>query len=100
MSGWISDKFGVEIITVILLALSIPFYALLIIRGSLALFIVCFAIASELNYTLIIIVLLKAAATDFMLAALVSPLTTELANVVRNVDGVGCRYLWAYAMFG
>lgn len=28
---------------------------------------------------------------DFMLAAVVSPLTSELANVVRDVDGIGCK---------
>lgn len=33
--------------------------------------------------------------TDFMLAAIVSPLTAELADVVRNVNGIGCKS-WYY----
>ncbi|KAH8120525.1 MFS general substrate transporter, partial [Phellopilus nigrolimitatus] len=78
ISGWMSDRFGVEWITGSCLALTIPWYALMIVRGHLAFFIVCFALS------------------NFMMGALVSPLISELASIVRKVDGIGFAHIYGF----
>ncbi|KAL5534540.1 hypothetical protein ACEPAG_1003 [Sanghuangporus baumii] len=78
ISGWISDRSGVEWITVVCLALAVPWYALMVVRGHLAFFIACFALA------------------NFMMSAVVPPLTSELSSIVRNKNGVGFGHIYGF----
>lgn len=48
LTGWISDRFGVEWIILISILTTIPWYALLVIQGRLAFFIACIVIMSML----------------------------------------------------
>ncbi|KAL5495566.1 hypothetical protein ACEPAI_1029 [Sanghuangporus weigelae] len=84
ISGWISDRSGVEWIIVVCLALAVPWYALMVIRGHLAFFIACFALA------------------NFMMSAVVPPLTSELSSIVRNKNGVGFGHIYGFfnVMYG
>ncbi|KAF8319459.1 MFS general substrate transporter [Clavulina sp. PMI_390] len=70
IAGWSADVYGAEWATTICLLLSFPWYMLLIIKGHLAFFIVCFCLAM------------------FLLNGMVSPATSELAAVSRNLPGV------------
>ncbi|PAV22263.1 MFS general substrate transporter [Pyrrhoderma noxium] len=78
ISGFLVDKSGVEWITSIVPALVAVPYLLMIIKTTLPPFIVFFAIA------------------NFLLAGVVTPLTTELASVARNKDGVGFAHVYGF----
>ncbi|KAL6300266.1 major facilitator superfamily domain-containing protein [Sparassis latifolia] len=76
LTGWLSDRIGTAGVTVLCLALSLPWFSLLIIRGALAFFIVVYALA------------------NFFSSGVVSPLTAELAAVTRGLDGVGYAHVY------
>ncbi|EJD04276.1 MFS general substrate transporter [Fomitiporia mediterranea MF3/22] len=78
ISGYLSDRFGTEWITILCILLTIPWYMLLVIKGHLAFFIVCLAVGM------------------FALSGLVTPLMAELASVVRQVDGVGFAHVYGF----
>lgn len=76
IAGWISDKIGVELVTFCSLLLSAPWWVVMAIRGPLALLIASLALA------------------DFFLAAVVTPLTADLAAVAREIDGIGYAHVF------
>jgi hypothetical protein len=84
------DRLGTEWITFSSLVLALPWWVMLVITGPLTLFIISFAIEGEFPS--------KSPSYDddkeslaFFTAAVVSPLTAELAVVSRGIEGVGCR---------
>lgn len=77
ITGWLTDKKGSEFITPIGLIFGLPWSVVIIIEKKLALFVVSFAFMS------------------FSLAGVVAPLTAELADIGRNIDGVGYAHLYA-----
>ncbi|KAA1468388.1 MFS general substrate transporter [Dentipellis sp. KUC8613] len=79
LAGWLSDSHGAEWITFACLVMSLPWWGIVIIEGKLALFIVAYAIES------------------FFTAAVVAPLTRELAIVSTKLEGVG--YAHAYGAY-
>ncbi|KAJ7630470.1 MFS general substrate transporter, partial [Roridomyces roridus] len=76
LSGWLSDKRGVEWLSVICILLSIPWWGIMILQGRLALFIVAYALAS------------------FFISGLLSPIVAEFAAVARSIDGVGYGHVY------
>ncbi|KAF7306494.1 MFS domain-containing protein [Mycena indigotica] len=68
LSGFATDKLGVEWLSCICFALSVPWWAVLIVRQSLVLFIVALALGS------------------FFVSGVISPLMVELATVARQID--------------
>ncbi|KAG6919544.1 hypothetical protein DXG01_004207 [Tephrocybe rancida] len=79
LTGWYTDKKGPEWVTVISLILSLPWGLVVIIDGSLALFIVSYALKV------------------FFVSGVISPVTAELAYVAQGIEGVG--YAHVYAVF-
>ncbi|TFY81606.1 hypothetical protein EWM64_g2406 [Hericium alpestre] len=79
LAGWLSDRQGAEWITVGCLVLALPWWGVIMIEGKLALFIMAFAIES------------------FFTAAVLAPLTRELAVVTTKLDGVG--YAHSYGAY-
>ncbi|KAL4250102.1 Major Facilitator Superfamily Vesicular Transporter [Abortiporus biennis] len=77
IAGWWCDTRGVEVITVMCLLLALPWLAVMMIERSLGLFVVSFALQ------------------NFFCAAVVAPLTAELAAVSRKHDGVGYAHVYA-----
>jgi len=79
ITGWISDKKGSKWVTVGFEIAAVPWFALLTLQNSLALFIVCLALAC------------------FFTSGIVSPVMADLAAVARNVEGIG--YAHVYGIF-
>ncbi len=94
LAGWWADRKGTEWITVLCFASSIPWWVLITVRSSLAYFIVMFAIESTSRTPTARLPSLTAV-VDFFTAAVMSPLTAELAAVSRAHVGVGCAYLFS-----
>ncbi|KAJ7071382.1 MFS general substrate transporter [Mycena amicta] len=76
ISGFYTDRIGVEWLSCICFALSVPWWVVLIVKRSLALFIVALALGS------------------FFISGILSPLMAELAAVARQIDGVGCKWIF------
>ncbi|KAJ7748535.1 major facilitator superfamily domain-containing protein [Mycena maculata] len=76
LSGWYADKRGVEWLSVICIALAIPWWVVMIVRRSLALFIVAYALGM------------------FFISGLLTPITAELAAVSRSIEGVGYGHIY------
>ncbi|KAI0072812.1 MFS general substrate transporter [Panus rudis PR-1116 ss-1] len=76
LTGWLSDRIGTEWITALTFLLSVPWWGVLIIEKSLALFIVALAFQS------------------FFLSGSLSPITAELAAVSRHYEGVGYAHVY------
>ncbi|KAG6891111.1 hypothetical protein C0995_014201 [Termitomyces sp. Mi166 len=79
LTGWYSDKKGPEWVAFACLILALPWSVVVILRKSLALFIVAFALET------------------FFASGLLSPVTAELAHVSQGIDGVG--YAHVYGVF-
>ncbi|KAF9024728.1 MFS general substrate transporter [Hymenopellis radicata] len=79
LTGWISDKYGTSWVTFLSILLGIPWCAVMIIDGPLALFITSYALQS------------------LFVAALAAPITVELAMVAHRIEGVG--YAHVYSVF-
>ncbi|KAF8665112.1 hypothetical protein AX16_000579 [Volvariella volvacea WC 439] len=77
ITGYLSDKYGTEWITVASILLALPWWGLVIIEHSLALFIAAFALE------------------NFFTASVLSPLTAELAAVARDIEGIGYAHVYA-----
>ncbi|KAI0318746.1 major facilitator superfamily domain-containing protein [Amylostereum chailletii] len=75
-AGWWADHKGTEWITLFSLILALPWWCLLIVEKQLALFVAAFAME------------------NLFTAALVAPLTTELASVARDIPGVGYAHVY------
>ncbi|KAI0344078.1 MFS general substrate transporter [Trametopsis cervina] len=76
VAGWLSDTKGPEWISTISFIVGIPWWGLIAIRGSLAEFIVFYAIL------------------NFFTAAILSPLSAELASIARSHEGVGYAHVY------
>ncbi|KAG8829798.1 hypothetical protein FRC17_006004, partial [Serendipita sp. 399] len=76
LAGWIGDRVGVEWVTIVCLLLSTPWWAVMAIRGPLALMVTSLALG------------------DFFLAAVVTPITADLAAVGRELDGIGYAHVF------
>ncbi|KAF9015431.1 MFS general substrate transporter [Cyathus striatus] len=76
LSGYLSDRIGTGIITVLCLALSVPWWIVICVKGPLALFITSFALQS------------------FFTSGTISPLTAELAATSRQIEGVGYAHVY------
>ncbi|KAF8213645.1 major facilitator superfamily domain-containing protein [Mycena galopus ATCC 62051] len=74
--GWYSDRRGVEWLSVICIVLALPWWVVMIVQRSLALFIVAYALGS------------------FFISGLLSPIMAELAAVSRGIDGVGYGHVY------
>ncbi|KAH0590231.1 hypothetical protein J132_01681 [Termitomyces sp. J132] len=79
LTGWYSDKKGPEWVAFACLLLALPWSVVLILRKSLALFVVAFVLQT------------------FFASGLLSPVTTELARVSQGIEGVG--YAHVYGVF-
>ncbi|KAJ3575911.1 hypothetical protein NP233_g775 [Leucocoprinus birnbaumii] len=77
ITGWLTDKIGAEWVAAGSMILAIPWWGVITIKGSLALFGVSFALES------------------FFTSGAISPLTAELAAVSRNIQGVGYAHVYA-----
>ncbi|KAI0757424.1 MFS general substrate transporter [Daedaleopsis nitida] len=76
LTGWYSDRGGTLASTLVCMIGSIPFYILIFIKGPLVYFLVMFALL------------------NFFSAALISPITAELAAVTRSLEGVGYGHMY------
>ncbi|KAJ6519322.1 major facilitator superfamily domain-containing protein [Mycena sanguinolenta] len=76
LAGWYSDRQGVEWVSVISLALAAPWWIVMILQRSLALFIAAFALGA------------------FFISGILSPLMAELAAVSRATEGVGYGHVY------
>ncbi|KAI6005059.1 MFS general substrate transporter [Pisolithus orientalis] len=76
IAGWLADRIGTDYITVLCLAFTAPWWLVLTLRKSLALFITSLAIQS------------------FFVGGVVPPVTSELAAVSRNMEGVGYAHVY------
>lgn len=76
LAGWLSDRRGNDYIVFICLVLTIPWWILLVIRSSVVLFIMSFALQS------------------FFVGGVVPPVTSELAAVSRNLPNVGYSHVY------
>ncbi|KAI0078476.1 MFS general substrate transporter [Panus rudis PR-1116 ss-1] len=76
LTGWLSDRGGTEWITAASFFLSAPWWGVLIIEKSLALFIVALVFQS------------------FFLSGSLSPITAELAAVSRFYEGIGYAHVY------
>ncbi|KAF8203168.1 MFS general substrate transporter [Pholiota molesta] len=76
LSGFLADKYGAEWVTVFALLFAIPWWVILIIEWHLALFISTFALEA------------------FFTSGVMSPLTAELADVSRTMEGVGYGHVY------
>ncbi|KAG5723161.1 hypothetical protein E4T56_gene238 [Termitomyces sp. T112] len=79
LTGWYSDKKGPEWAAFACLILGLPWSVVLILKKSLALFVVAFAIQK------------------FFASGILSPITAELARVSQGIEGVG--YAHVYGVF-
>ncbi|KAI0725231.1 MFS general substrate transporter [Fomitopsis betulina] len=77
LTGYLVDKWGTSLITVVALVFSLPWVLVLIVQSSLPLFIAAFALA------------------NFGIAGTVSPIMAELAAVTRQLPGVGYAHVYA-----
>ncbi|KAF9240378.1 major facilitator superfamily domain-containing protein, partial [Melanogaster broomeanus] len=71
LAGWLSDRIGPEKVAALFLFAGIPWWGALTKQFSLVFFVVSFAIE------------------NFFIGAVVSPLSVELANVTRDMPGIG-----------
>ncbi|KAJ7693534.1 MFS general substrate transporter [Mycena rosella] len=76
LAGWYTDRRGVEWLSVICITLALPWWVVMIIQKSLALFITAYALGS------------------FFISGIISPLVAELAAVSRNIEGVGYGHVY------
>ncbi|EJF58463.1 MFS general substrate transporter [Dichomitus squalens LYAD-421 SS1] len=76
LAGWYADHSGTVTSTLICLLCSLPFWILIAFKGNVAYFIAMFAFL------------------NFFVAALVSPITAELAAVTRSLEGVGYGHVY------
>ncbi|KAF7967037.1 hypothetical protein HWV62_35996 [Athelia sp. TMB] len=76
LAGWYADVKGSEWVSVITLVGSLPWWGLMIVQESLALFISTFVLAT------------------FFTSGVVSPVTAELAAVSRDIKGVGYAHVY------
>ncbi|XP_006454567.1 hypothetical protein AGABI2DRAFT_214792, partial [Agaricus bisporus var. bisporus H97] len=77
LTGWLTDIFGAEWTATFSMLLATPWWGVLTIDDSLALFGVAFALES------------------FFTSGAISPLTAELAAVSRSMQGVGYAHIYA-----
>ncbi|KAG6371621.1 MFS general substrate transporter [Boletus reticuloceps] len=78
LSGLLADRIGSNYITTTCLFLTLPWWIVLALRKSIALFIVALALQS------------------FFVSGVVPPVTAELATVSRRMPGIGCKSLYAH----
>ncbi|KAJ7022040.1 MFS general substrate transporter [Mycena alexandri] len=76
LSGWYTDRQGVEWLCIICITLALPWWVVMVIQRSLALFITAYGLGS------------------FFLSGLLSPVMAELAAVSRGIDGVGYGHVY------
>ncbi|KAH9486666.1 MFS-type transporter ppzB [Psilocybe cubensis] len=76
LAGYFTDKRGAEWVSILSILLALPWWGVIIIERSLALFIVCFAFQS------------------FFTSGVIAPLTAELAAVSRTLEGVGYAHVY------
>ncbi|KAI1786300.1 MFS general substrate transporter [Ganoderma leucocontextum] len=76
LSGWYADRRSTIASTLICLICSLPFWCLIAFKGNIVYFILMFA------------------CINFFFAAVVSPITAELAAVTRSMDGVGYGHVY------
>jgi hypothetical protein len=89
-SGWASDRFGVERIIVSAFILSIPWFMVMVIRSHLALFLVALVLSGRIPSSINMRHFLMVTCVAFCIAAVISPLTAELAYITQTHDGIGC----------
>ncbi|KAG8829799.1 hypothetical protein FRC17_006005 [Serendipita sp. 399] len=76
ITGWLGDRIGVEWITVACQMLSLPWWLVMIIRGPVALMVTSLALAT------------------FFLSGITTSLTTDLAAVSRQSEGIGYAHVF------
>ncbi|KAF7319900.1 MFS domain-containing protein [Mycena kentingensis (nom. inval.)] len=76
ISGYYCDRVGPEYIACVCFILGIPWWAVLMVKRSLALFIAAFALAS------------------FFVSGIIPPIMAELATVARQDDGIGYGHVY------
>ncbi|KAJ6626926.1 major facilitator superfamily domain-containing protein [Mycena sp. CBHHK59/15] len=76
IAGWYTDHKGVEWIMFLSITLALPWWILMILQHSLALFIVSYALSF------------------FFLSGMLSPIMAELAAVARGIEGVGYGHVY------
>lgn len=90
IAGLLADRIGSGYITCICLLLTLPWWIVLALRKSIALFIIALALQSE-RPVLPVGSFLCASFLGFFVSGVVPPVTAELAAVSRNMPGVGCK---------
>lgn len=93
LAGFLTDRVGPAWVAAALLFAGIPWWGALTRTFSLAFFIASFAIESALHPRLVLAPTeCTMSRADFFIAAVVSPVTAELASITRTMDGVGCKF--------
>ena len=92
LSGWLSDKYGPAPIGCATLLLSLPWYGLITIDGSLAMFLIFFALEGEHESIISMrpFPLITADPIVFFASGLISPIMLELSSTSRIIEGIGC----------
>ncbi|KAL0950625.1 hypothetical protein HGRIS_007416 [Hohenbuehelia grisea] len=106
VTGWATDKYGAEWVTLLCIVLSMPWWMLMIIQGKLAVFIVFFVFASKyFSTTTVALFSCLHPSVGLFNSGIVSPVTAELAAAASSIEGVGCKipalnhYFEAYLPF-
>ncbi|KAL1744708.1 major facilitator superfamily domain-containing protein [Schizophyllum fasciatum] len=76
IAGWFTDRNGAEWAVSFMLLLEFPWWAVLTIESHLAIFIIAFCFES------------------FFISGVTAPLTTELATVSRDIEGIGYAHVY------
>jgi len=76
LAGWYTDRHGVEWLPVFCIISGLPWWVVMVIQRSLALFIVAYALGA------------------FFITGLISPIMAELAAVARGIEGVGYGHVY------
>ena len=92
LSGWLGDKYGPAWIGCATILLSLPWYGLVAIEGSLAMFLTFFALEGKHNPNPSIwsCPLTIVNPLVFFASGLNPPVMLELSSVSRTIEGVGC----------
>lgn len=99
LSGWLGDKYGPAWIGCATILLSLPWYGLVAIEGSLAMFLTFFALEGKHkpNPSIWSCPLTIVNPLVFFASGLNPPVMLELSSVSRTIEGVGCMtFILAY----
>ena len=92
ISGWLGDKYGPALVCCATILLSLPWYGLVTIEASLAMFLTFFALEGEYkrNHYTCSHPLTTVDPLVFFASGSIPPTMLELSSASRTIEGVGC----------